>query len=173
MKGADTLDPVAVDQLTGDANAAVTFDPYKHAMVEVTDADGAVLHTWMHIPREHVFSSALGEDMILPCDEAVVFEMHSQPSDDSNPNYIGVQHSFWLPEWGVKEDLVPGIEGGTYMTITADDPGTFPIRCAEYCGNQHSMMIGQVKIVAAEGTDCSVDTGVKKSGESPPAGGAY
>ncbi len=36
------------------------------------------------------------------------------------------------------------------MTITADDPGTFPIRCAEYCGNQHSMMIGQVKIVAAE-----------------------
>ena len=173
VKGADTLDPVTVDQLTGDANAAVTFDPYKHAMVEVTDADGAVLHTWMHIPREHVFSSALCEDMILPCDEAVVFEMHSQPSDDSNPNYIGVQHSFWLPEWGVKEDLVPGIEGGTYMTITADDPGTFPIRCAEYCGNQHSMMIGQVKIVAAEGTDCSVDTGVKKSGESPPAGGAY
>ena len=111
--------------------------------------------------------------MILPCDEAVVFEMHSAPSDDSNPNYIGVQHSFWLPEWGVKEDLVPGIEGGTYMTITADDPGTFPIRCAEYCGNQHSMMIGQVKIVAAEGTDCAVDTGVKKSGESPPAGGAY
>jgi cytochrome c oxidase subunit 2 len=151
----------------------VTFDPYKHSIVEVTDAEGNVLHTWMHIPRQHVFSSALGEDMILPCDEAVVFEMHSAPSDDSNPNYIGVQHSFWLPEWGVKEDLVPGIDGGTYMTITADDPGTFPIRCAEYCGNQHSMMIGQVKIVAAEGADCAVDTGVKKSGESPPAGGAY
>ena len=52
IKGGDTLDPVTIDQLTGDANAAVTFDPYKHAMVEVTDADGAVLHTWMHIPRE-------------------------------------------------------------------------------------------------------------------------
>ena len=89
----------------------MTFDPYKHSIVEVTDADGNVLHTWMHIPRQHVFSSALGEDMILPCDEAVVFEMHSAPSDDSNPNYIGVQHSFWLPEWGVKEDLVPGIRG--------------------------------------------------------------
>ena len=173
QKGSDSLPSTSLDTVTGEALAEVTFDPYKHSIVEVTDADGNVLHTWMHIPRLHVFSSALGEDMILPCDEAVVFEMHSAPSDDSNPNYIGVQHSFWLPEWGVKEDLVPGIEGGTYMTITADDPGTFPIRCAEYCGNQHSMMIGQVKIVAAEGTDCAVDTGVKKSGESPPAGGAY
>jgi len=172
-KGSDTLEPIGVDQMTGLASESITFDPYQYSVVEVTDSDGAVLHTWMHIPRQHVFSSALGEDMILPCDVDVVFEMHSRPSDDSNPNYIGVQHSFWLPEWGVKEDLVPGIEGGTYMTIMADDPGTFPIRCAEYCGNQHSMMYGQVKIVAAEGMDCSTDTGVKKSGESPPAGGAY
>ena len=172
-KGSDTLEPIGVDQMTGLASESITFDPYQYSVVEVTDSDGAVLHTWMHIPRQHVFSSALGEDMILPCDVDVVFEMHSRPSDDSNPNYIGVQHSFWHPEWGVKEDLVPGIEGGTYMTIMADDPGTFPIRCAEYCGNQHSMMYGQVKIVAAEGMDCSTDTGVKKSGESPPAGGAY
>ncbi len=108
--------------------------------------------------------------MILPCDQQVVFEMHSKPHDDSNPNYVGVQHSFWLPEWGVKEDLVPGIEGGTYMTITADDPGTYPIRCAEYCGNQHSLMIGQVTIVAAEGTDCSTDSGVKKSSDGNDGG---
>jgi cytochrome c oxidase subunit 2 len=143
------------------------------AVVEVIDAEGAVLHTWMHIPEGHIFSSALSEDMILPCDEDVVFEMHSKPSDDSNPNYVGVQHSFWLPEWGVKEDLVPGLEGGTYMTIMADDPGTFPIRCAEYCGNQHSMMYGQVKIVAAEGTDCSIDTGVKKTSDGESSGGGY
>ena len=111
--------------------------------------------------------------MILPCDEDVVFEMHSAPSDDSNPNYIGVQHSFWLPEWGVKEDLVPGLEGGsTYMTIEADDPGVFPIRCAEYCGNQHSMMIGQVKIVAKDNMNCDADTGVTKSSDGD-SGGDY
>ena len=172
VQGATTLNPLSIDQMTGLADEDIAFDPYKHSVVEVTDVDGAVLHTWMHIPKQHVFSSALSEDMILPCDVDVVFEMHSKPSDDSNPNYIGVQHSFWLPEWGVKEDLVPGIEGGTYMTMMADDPGTFPIRCAEYCGNQHSMMVGQVKIVAAEGTDCSTDTGVKKiSGGS--SGGDY
>ena len=176
-----TYDPIAIDQMTGQAMAAIVFSPAKHAVVEVTDIDGAVLHTWMHIPGEDeygyrdnfAFSSALGEEMILPCDRAVVFEMHSAPSDDSNPNYIGVQHSFWLPEWGVKEDLVPGIEGGTYMTITADDPGTYDIRCAEYCGNQHSRMIGYVKIVAEEGKDCIEDTGVKKTEDGAGSGGDY
>jgi len=173
VKGTETYEG-ELDQLDGTyVREDLAFNPLAFATVTVEDAEGNVIHTWMHIPRGHVFSSALGEDMILPCDVDVVFEMHSRPSDDSNPNYIGVQHSFWLPEWGVKEDLVPGIEGGTYMTIMADDPGSYPIRCAEYCGNQHSMMYGQVTIVAAEGMDCSVDTGVKKSGESPPAGGAY
>jgi len=159
-----------LDQLTGLEELDEVFNPFLYSTVHVTDAEGTLLHTWMHIPANHVFSSALGEDMILPCDQQVIFEMHSKPHDDSNPNYVGVQHSFWLPEWGVKEDLVPGIEGGTYMTIVADDPGTYPIRCAEYCGNQHSLMIGQVSIVAAEGTDCSTDTGVKKSGDNSDGG---
>ena len=172
QKGDDALPSTSIDTVTMQAVAEETFDPYKLSVVEVTDADGAVLHTWMHIPRGQVFSSALGEDMILPCDEDVVFEMHSAPSDDSNPNYIGVQHSFWLPEWGVKEDLVPGLEGGTYMTIEADDPGVFPIRCAEYCGNQHSMMIGQVKIVAKDNMNCDADTGVTKSSDGD-SGGDY
>jgi len=160
----------ALDQLTGTEDLDEAFNPFLYSTVHVTDADGVLLHTWMHIPTGHTFSSALGEDMILPCDQKVIFEMHSKPHDDSNPNYVGVQHSFWLPEWGVKEDLVPGLESGTYMTIVADDPGTFPIRCAEYCGNQHSLMIGQVSIVAAEGTDCSTDTGVKKSGDNSDGG---
>ena len=92
--------------------------------------------------------------------------MKSLPSDESNPNYVGVQHSFWLPEWGVKEDLVPGHAEGTWMTVMPDDPGMFPIKCAEYCGNQHAYMTGDVKIVAAEGNDCYKDTGVLKTGNS-------
>ena len=168
-KGSDTATE-SIDQMTGVAMAAITYDPFQLATVEVTSESGEILHTWMHIPEGHVFSSALNEDMILPCDIDVIFEMHSKPSDDSNPNYIGVQHAFWLPEWGVKEDLVPGLESGTYMTIMADDPGVYPIRCAEYCGNQHSMMVGQVKIVAAEGTDCLTDTGVKKTGNTTYGG---
>ena len=172
FKGTESIGPIALDSITGTAMQSITFNSYVHSTIEVTDADGVVLHTWMHIPKGHMFSSALGEDMILPCDQRVVFEMHSAPSDDSNPNYIGVQHSFWLPEWGVKEDLVPGIEGGTYMTVEPDDPGTYPIRCAEYCGNQHSMMVGQVTVVAMEGSDCSTDSGVKKT-KGTENGGDY
>jgi heme/copper-type cytochrome/quinol oxidase subunit 2 len=171
-KGDGSSGEGTLDQLTGTETIAEAYNPFVLGTVHVTDADGAVLHTWMYIPKGHTFSSALGEPMILPCDQKVVFEMHSMPHDDSNPNYVGVQHSFWLPEWGVKEDLVPGIEGGTYMTIMADDPGTYPIRCAEYCGNQHSLMIGEVTIVAAEGMDCSTDTGVKKTDDGSE-GGAY
>ena len=167
----------ALDQLTSSlevqaGNGLDYFNPTSYSFVEVTNADGDVLHTWMHIPTDHKFSSAANEPMILPCDTDVVFEMHSKPSDESNPNYVGVQHSFWLPEWGVKEDLVPGLADGTYMTVEPDDPGMFPIKCAEYCGNQHAYMTGQVKIVAMEGMNCDTDSGVKKSSDSS-SGGEY
>lgn len=173
----------ALDQLTSSlevqaGNGLDYFNPTSYSFVEVTNADGDVLHTWMHIPTDHKFSSAANEPMILPCDTDVVFEMHSKASDESNPNYVGVQHSFWLPEWGVKEDLVPGLADGTYMTVEPDDPGMFPIKCAEYCGNQHAYMTGLVKIVAEEGLnqydreDCSYDSGVKKTAGSQ-SGGEY
>ena len=86
--------------------------------------------------------------------------MHSKPISNDNPAYVGVQHSLWLPEWGMKEDLVPGLEQGTNMFIQPDEAGTFPIRCAEYCGLQHSLMIGKVTVVAREGTTCAADYGV-------------
>jgi heme/copper-type cytochrome/quinol oxidase subunit 2 len=49
------------------------------------------------------------------------------------------------------------------MYAQPDDIGTFPIRCAEYCGLDHSKMQGFVDVVAPEGETCEVDTGVKKS----------
>ena len=50
--------------------------------------------------------------------------------------------------------------------VFAYDPGTFNIRCAEYCGLDHSKMIGYVDVVSIEnGIEyCDADTGVKKEG---------
>ena len=48
------------------------------------------------------------------------------------------------------------------MTFFPDDDGTFPIRCAEYCGLDHSKMIGNIDIVARDGETCDEDTGVTK-----------
>jgi len=138
------------------------FDVELHSKITVFDAEDHLLHTWEHLPVGTILSSAGGEHLLLPCDDVAIMTLHSRPSDASNPNYVGVQHSFWLPEWGVKEDLVPGLESGTVMYAQPDDLGTFPIRCAEYCGLDHSKMQGQVTVVAPEGETCEVDTGVKK-----------
>ena len=147
-----------------------SFNRFLDASVFIEDSDGNILHTWGHLPINHKLSTAAGDHMIVPCDEEVVLTMFSLTSDYSelNSTYWGVQHSFWLPEWGIKEDLVPGLEGGTIMWFMADDPGTFNIRCAEYCGMDHSKMIGYVDVVApivnGEYLNCDVDTGVKKRG---------
>lgn len=56
-----------------------------------------------------------------------------------------VIHSFFVPAFRVKSDVVPG----RYSTVwfEATKPGTYHLFCAEYCGTQHSGMIGQVIVM--------------------------
>ena len=152
------------------------FDRELHSVITVYDAEDELLHTWEHLPTGTILSSAGGQHLIIPCDESVTLDLFSRPHDNSNPAYVGVQHSFWLPEWGVKEDLVPGLEAGTVMTFFPDDAGTFPIRCAEYCGLDHSKMIGNIDIVARDNATCEVDTKIQKTGSqtgNDSTGGGY
>src|SRR5690606_34427450 len=53
-----------------------------------------------------------------------------------------VIHSFFIPAFRAKQDVVPGRY--TTMWFEATKPGTYHLFCAEYCGSQHSRMIGQV-----------------------------
>ena len=140
------------------------FDRELHSVITVYDAEDQLLHTWEHLPTGTVLSSAGGQHLIIPCDESITLDLFSRPHDNSNPAYVGVQHSFWLPEWGVKEDLVPGLEAGTVMTFFPNDAGTFPIRCAEYCGLDHSKMIGNIDIVARDGKNCDFDSWTNRQG---------
>jgi heme/copper-type cytochrome/quinol oxidase subunit 2 len=141
------------------------FDRELHSVITVYDAEDQLLHTWEHMPTGTILSSAGGQHLIIPCDESITLDLFSRPHDNSNPAYVGVQHSFWLPEWGVKEDLVPGLEAGTVMTFFPNDAGTFPIRCAEYCGLDHSKMIGNIDIVARDGKTCEFDSWTQRQGE--------
>ena len=161
-----------LDTIAGSTTLQTTFNKFVPASVVVEDADGNELHQWGHIPINHKLSTAAGDHLIVPCDDEVVLNLFSYTSDYSqlNSTYWGVQHSFWLPEWGVKEDLVPGLEGGTFMWFLPDDAGTFNIRCAEYCGLDHSKMIGYVDVVSwydektREYQNCDSDSGVAKQG---------
>ncbi|HZS37040.1 MAG TPA: cytochrome c oxidase subunit II [Polyangia bacterium] len=60
-----------------------------------------------------------------------------------------VIHSFYVPDFRVKQDVIPG----RYTTVwfTVNKPGTHLIECAEYCGTSHSMMRAQV--IALDETD--------------------
>ncbi len=56
-----------------------------------------------------------------------------------------VIHSFFIPAFRVKKDVVPGRY--TTMWFEATKPGTYHLFCAEYCGTKHSQMIGSVVVM--------------------------
>jgi cytochrome c oxidase subunit 2 len=59
-----------------------------------------------------------------------------------------VIHSFYVPDFRVKQDAVPGRT--TALWFDVKQPGTHQILCAEYCGTGHSVMRGQVVALAAD-----------------------
>jgi cytochrome c oxidase subunit 2 len=51
---------------------------------------------------------------------------------------LDVIHSFWVPEFGQKQDAVPGQD--TSLVITPNKVGTYPVICTELCGLGHALM---------------------------------
>ena len=57
-----------------------------------------------------------------------------------------VIHSFFIPAFRVKQDVLPGRY--TTLWFTATKPGRYHLFCAEYCGTKHSGMVGWVYAMA-------------------------
>ncbi|NOT06319.1 MAG: cytochrome c oxidase subunit II [Anaerolineales bacterium] len=74
------------------------------------------------------YGGFFSNELHLPVDRQVVLKMES--SD--------VIHSFWVPEFRVKQDVVPGRV--TEYRITPTLIGSYKVRCAEICGTSHSYM---------------------------------
>lgn len=55
-----------------------------------------------------------------------------------------VIHNFYVPHFRTKEDMIPG--RWTYIYFIAKEPGTYPVYCAEYCGDSHSLMLAKVTV---------------------------
>ncbi len=62
-----------------------------------------------------------------------------------------VLHSFYVPEFRCKRDVVPGRM--QFVWFRATELGVYQIKCAEYCGDRHSYMRGLVKVVTQEEYD--------------------
>jgi cytochrome c oxidase subunit 2 len=59
---------------------------------------------------------------------------------------LDVIHSFFLPNFRVKQDAVPGMTTETWFI--PEKAGSWEIACAEHCGLGHYRMRGQVTVVA-------------------------
>jgi cytochrome c oxidase subunit II len=73
-------------------------------------------------------------ELHVPVDRQIVFKLHA----------LDVIHSFWVPEWRIKKDNVPGIT--TKATVTPDKVGTYQLVCTELCGFGHASMRAKVVV---------------------------
>lgn len=67
---------------------------------------------------------------------------------------LDVLHSFWVPEWRIKRDLVPSGPGGdeidNQFVVTPNEEGTFSLVCTELCGLGHATMRATVVVESQE-----------------------
>jgi cytochrome c oxidase subunit II len=88
-----------------------------------------------------VGSPADPTDLWLPVDESVQFDLKSND----------VIHSFWVPAFLYKLDVVPGRTNSFTVTPTVEDE--YPGRCSELCGLYHSRMLFTVHVVSRDEYD--------------------
>jgi cytochrome c oxidase subunit 2 len=74
-------------------------------------------------------------ELHVPQGEPVVVTMTSQD----------VIHSFFIPAFRIKQDVLPGRY--TRLWFTATQVGEFALFCSEYCGSEHSQMTGRVVVM--------------------------
>jgi cytochrome c oxidase subunit 2 len=77
------------------------------------------------------------KELVLPVNRPVDFKIHTKD----------VLHSFWVPQFRLKSDAVPGLT--TEIRVTPDRVGNYEVVCAELCGIGHSTMRQYVRVVPA------------------------
>jgi cytochrome c oxidase subunit 2 len=130
--------------------------PKHHLLVNVT----AQQFVWSF---EYPASKGLTSSTLrLPLGEAVELKMQSKD----------VIHSFWVPQFSQKQDVVPGIT--TRLVITPKRLGTYPVVCTELCGEGHALMRSQAIVMKPRAFAAWVNAqqqAVGKASQAPSGGG--
>ena len=79
-----------------------------------------------------------------------------------------VIHSFYIPEFRIKKDVVPGMYSALAFRTTS--PGSAHVFCAEFCGTTHSGMLADVKIMEPKEFEDLLKEGPKLEGTPEEAG---
>jgi len=96
----------------------------------------------------------------LPVNESVEFTLNSRD----------VIHSFWVPSFLMKMDMIPGKTNS--FQITPTQVGTYVGKCAELCGEYHSSMLFNVNVVTREEYDAHIEE-LKEKGQEGSLGLEY
>lgn len=99
----------------------------------------------MSTPRDQIENKAeKGENYLLEVDNPVVLPVGKKIRFLVTSN--DVIHAWWIPQFGVKRDAIPGYINEMWTKI--DEPGTYRGQCAELCGKDHGFMPIVVKAVS-------------------------
>lgn len=100
---------------------------------------------WLWDYQYPQYQNISGSELVLPVGRPVVFTITS----------TDVQHSFWVPALGIKQDAVPGET--THTSVTPTVIGDYVVRCAELCGIYHAFMNTPVRVVSPGAFDVWVN----------------
>jgi len=99
------------------------------------------------------------DGLVVPQGKPVVMRMKSEDA----------VHSFFIPEYRIKEDLMPGRV--TYLWFYPKSVGEYVFTCTEFCGTNHSNMWGKVKVIPAAEFDAWLNPPAAEEVAAAPAEG--
>jgi cytochrome c oxidase subunit II len=152
-----------VNKLSADPGVLVQVDAFKwnwqfeyHTVKNATGREVAQIYPGQQNlttgEKTPLYLNTVGSDteipvLVIPVGETVQFIEHSED----------VIHSFWVPEFLFKRDVIPygtpaqqnvsGLSDNRFE-ITPTTPGSYVGRCAELCGTYHSQMNFEVRVVS-------------------------
>ncbi|HKI77161.1 MAG TPA: cytochrome c oxidase subunit II [Ignavibacteriaceae bacterium] len=86
------------------------------------------------------------DTLYVPLNRDVKVNLHS----------LDVDHSFYVPAFRVKKDVIPGRTN--FAWFRAEKIGTYQVFCAEYCGLNHSYMYSAVKVLPKDEYDAWMES---------------
>jgi cytochrome c oxidase subunit 2 len=99
---------------------------------------------------------AAADDQIMPQNTLILVEGRAVRV---RLRSLDVIHSFFLPQFRVKQDAMPGLTGEIWFVPTK--AGQYEIACAEHCGLGHYRMRGQVTVVPAAEFETAVQKAIE------------
>ncbi len=89
-------------------------------------------------PKSQYYLQEVSEPLVIPVNTKVRFLITAKD----------VIHSWWVPDFAVKKDAIPGMVNETWTSV--DEPGVYRGECAELCGQGHAFMPIVVNVLEKE-----------------------